>query len=149
MSVSTVSQAELRRRTLELMEDDLKIKPGQAVDFVKSLVAAVEEAVNNGEKVSLFGIAVLTPGFRLAKPKRKGVDPRTGEEKTLDATPNKTTIRAGVTKKIKDCLPTPVSATGKLLKAEAEDRKAKAAERAAEREKQAAADERKAKRGKK
>lgn len=120
----TVTQAELRRRMLESMEEDLRISPKQAKDVVDSLSAAVCGALNEGDKVSLFGIVTLTPVFRLAKPKRKGTDRITGEEKTLDPVPAKVAIRATASKRVKDALPDPTSKAGKALKSAAQERRA-------------------------
>jgi nucleoid DNA-binding protein len=143
MALATVSQADLRKRVVEAMEDELRVTDKVAKDFVASLIAVCEESLEKGEKVSLFGIVILNPSFRLAKPRRKGVDPRSGEEKMIDATPAKIAVRASVSKKMKDALPSTTSAVGKNLRAEAEERKAAAEKRAAARERE----ERKAAKG--
>lgn len=125
-----ISQAELRRRTLDVMEADLRISDKAAKDFVNSLVAVVKEATSEGRKVSVFGIVNLIPAFKLAKPKRKGIDPRTREETTFKAQPAKVKIRATVGKGIKDMLPKATTAAGKSLAAVSEY-KAKEAEKRA------------------
>lgn len=130
----TVTQAELRRRTLEAMEDDLRISPKQAKDFVDSLVAAVEEALVDGSKIALFGIVNLKPAYVFPRKKGKGVNPRTGEEVEREAKPASITIRATVPKKLKEYAPTTSSKAGKELAAAAKVRREKAAARAAERE---------------
>lgn len=139
--MTTVSQAELLRRTLDAMEDDLKIPPKNARDFLESARAVIESALAEGEKVSAFGIVNLTPSGVLAKPKRKGTDPRTGEEKTFDPKPASVRVKATVTKRLKDALPEPTDKAGKTLLSEARARKAateqRAADRAAEAEREA------------
>jgi nucleoid DNA-binding protein len=134
----TVTQAELRRRTLETMEDNLRISNAQGKDFVDSLVAVVTEAIEEGSKVALFGIVTLTPKYRAAKPKRKGVNPRTGEEQVFDARPASTTVGATVAKKIKDFAPATTSRAGKGLRDAAEARRAAAEKRAKQRERELA-----------
>lgn len=132
-----VSMAELRRKTVEIMEPELKISDKQAKDFVNSLVAVVKEATSEGRKVSLFGIVNLIPAFRLAKPRRKGIDPRTREETTFKAQPAMVKVRATVGKGIKDMLPKPTTAAGKALSAVQEYKAKEAEKRAAARAKEA------------
>lgn len=134
MAVGSVSQAELRRRTLETMEDELRIPDKNAKDFVTSLAAVVEEAMANGEKVMLFGITTLTPTGVPPKPKRKGRDPRTGEERTLDAKPAGVKVRVSAARAMKDALPAANSSVGKKLVKEARERQKAAQERAEARE---------------
>lgn len=134
---ATLSQAALRREVLEIMEPELKISDKAAKDFVNSLSAVVQEAIGEGRKVSLFGIVNLNTGFKLAKPKRKGTDPRTGEETTFKAQPAKVTVRATVAKAIKDALPGPNTSVGKQLSAVAEHKRKEAEKRAKARAKEA------------
>lgn len=134
----TITQAQLKRAVLDTMEDDLRISPKQASDFIDSLLAVVQEGVEEGKKVSVFGLVTLTPSFKLATPKRTGNDPRTGEERTFDAQPAKTRIRASVGSKVKDALPSTSSKAGKLLKSITEARRAASEERARLAEKEAA-----------
>lgn len=133
-----LSQAELKKQALEIMEDDLRIKPRQAQDFINAVVAVVQEAVGDGRPVSVFGIVSLRPGFKLAKPRRKGRNPQTGEEVTLKASPAATKIRATVGKRIKDALPKAKSAAGEQLQAVQEYKAKEAAKRAKAREKEEA-----------
>lgn len=142
--MATLTQSQLLNRTLEVMEDDLRIPKKNAKDFVDSLVSVIEETVNDGDKVSLFGIVNLVPTGVTAKPKRKATDPRTGEEKMLDAKPASVKVKASVLKRIKDVAPLPTDKAGKRLVAEAKERARKAAERAAAREEQAEKDAKKA-----
>src|SRR4051812_23638877 len=96
---NTVTQAELRRRTLEAMEDNLRVSPAQAKDFVASLVAAVTEALEEGSKVALFGIVNLKPAYAFPRKAGKRLDPRTQEEVSVAARPASITVRAQVPKK--------------------------------------------------
>lgn len=144
--MQTVSQSVLLNETLEAMEDNLRIPRKNATDFLESLRAVIEEHVGGGDKISLFGIAILTPKGVPAKPKRKGQNPRTGEEVTYDPKPAGVKISATVGKRIKDALPGPTTGVGKKLVADAKARAQAAAERRAEREAQAEKDEAKANR---
>lgn len=132
--METITQAQLTASVIDTMEDELRVSKKQAADFIESLKAVLEESVGDGKKVNVWGIVTLTPSFKMAKPKRKGVDPRTGEERTLDPVPAKVAVKAGVAKRIKDALPEPTSKAGKSLKAEAVARAEAAAERKAQRE---------------
>jgi nucleoid DNA-binding protein len=130
----TVTQAQLLAKTLETMEDDLRISPKQGRDFAESLRAVVKEAMASGQKVSLFGIVNLNTGFKLAKPRRKGTNPRSGQEEWLKASPAKVTVRATVAKAIKDTLPGVKSAAGQQLQQLQEHKAKEAAKRAKLRE---------------
>lgn len=149
--MGTVTQAELKKRTLAAMEDDLRIPAKNASDFIESLAASVEEAMEAGDKVSLFGLVTLTPVGVPAKPKRKGTDPRSGEERVFDPVPAKVKVRATVGKRVKDALPEPQSKVGKALISETRARQKAAQERReaaeAEAEKEARKAERAAKSG--
>lgn len=151
--MATVTQAQLKKRVLETMEDDLRISPKSAGDFIESLVAVIEESIEAGDKVSVFGIVNLTPKGVPAKPKRKAVDPRTGEERTYDPTPAKLKVTATIGKRVKDALPSAQSKVGKTLISETRERQKAAQERReaaeAEAEKEARKAERAAKSGSK
>lgn len=136
--MESLTQAQLLNYTLELMEDELRISKKQARDFIESSMAAAEDAVADGKRVSFFGVTIFTPSFVLAKPKRKGNDPRTGEERTYDAQPAKLRLKAAVPKRFKDALPSTSTKAAKALKAEAEERKAAAEKRAKDREREEA-----------
>jgi nucleoid DNA-binding protein len=145
----TLTQAQLLNKTLEVMEDDLRIPKKNAKDFIDSLSSVIEETIAEGDKVSLFGLVNLTPVGIPAKPKRKGTDRATGEEKWLDPTPAKVRVKAGVVKRVKEAAPEPTDKAGKRLIAEAKERQRKAAERAAKREAEEAAQAKKSSGGKK
>lgn len=132
----TLTQAQLLAATLETMDDDLQISRKQARDFIESASAVVEEALADGQKVALFGLVTLTPSYKAAKPRRKGIDPRTQEERTYDAQPAKVRLRSTPGKRLKDALPSPTSGAGKSLKAELEARQEAARKRAAARERE-------------
>jgi nucleoid DNA-binding protein len=134
MATGTLTQAQLLNRTLEVMDDDLEIPKRNARDFIESMAASIEEALADGQKVSLFGLVTLTPKGVPAKPRRKGTDPRTGEEKTLDAKPATVRLTATAGKRLKDALPSATTKAGKALISEAKDRAAAAAARRDQRE---------------
>lgn len=146
---ATLSQSALLNETLDTMEDDLRVSKKAAKDFVESLLAVIQVHLEKGEKISLLGLATVTPSYRPSKPKRKGVDPRTGEERMLDARPAKVALKATPSKRLKDALPAPTTEAGKTLAQEYRDRVAAREARAAEREKEEAKAARKAARGKK
>lgn len=130
----TVTQATVLNEALDAMEEDLRITKTQAKDFIESIAAVVEEHLASAEKVSLLGLTVFTPSFVLAKPKRKGVNPRTGEARMLDPRPAKLRVKASVPKRFSDALPGPGTAAARPLKEQAQERARKAAERLAARE---------------
>ena len=132
----TVTQAELRRRVLEAMEDDLRVTPKQGKDFVDSLFAVVTEALEEGSKVSLFGIVNLKPVYVFPRKAGKRLDPRTNEEVSYASKPASVTVRAQVPKKIKDSACSTTSKAGKDLAAAAKQRREAAAKRAEQREKE-------------
>lgn len=134
----TVTQSQLLTKTLETMEDELRITPKQARDFAASLKAVVQEAVGNGHKVSLLGIVNLNTGFKLPKPRRKGMNPRSGQEEWLKATPAAVTLKASIPTAIKEALPRATSAAGKQLQALQEFRVKEAAKKAKQREREEA-----------
>src|SRR5687767_9230113 len=103
--MATVTQPELMQRTLAAMEDDLRITPKQGRDFAASLLACIEEAVENGDKLNVFNIVTLTPVGVPAKPRRMGRNPQTGEEKMLDAKPASLKVRGTVGSRVKQALP--------------------------------------------
>lgn len=125
--MATLTQAALTTKTLEAMEDDLRISPKQARDFLESARAVIEESIENGDKVAVFGIVTLTPKGTPAKPKRKGRNPATGEEVTLAPKPAGVKVRATVGKRVKDALPKADSKAGKALIKAAKDAAAKRA----------------------
>jgi nucleoid DNA-binding protein len=135
---TTLSQAALLNEALDTMEDDLRVSKRVAKDLIESLTAVVEEHLENGEKVALLGLAILTPVYRAAKPKRKGVDPRTGEERMLDARPAKIALKATPSKRLKDALPSPTAKAGKTLALEFRERQRAREARQAEAEKEVA-----------
>lgn len=137
-NMETTTQAKLMERTLAIMEDELRIPKKNATDFVESLRAVIEEDMALGNKTSVFGIVTLTPTGVLAKPKRKGTDPRTGEERTFDAQPAKTRIKLGIAKRFKEALPGKGTKAHQALQAEAKKRADDAAARRAEREREEA-----------
>ncbi len=145
----TLSAAALRRNTIETMEEELRISGKQAADFVESLCASVEEAIADGQRVSLFGLVTITPRFVASKPKGMRMNPFVGEMQMMDAKPASVTASAKVAKRVKDALPSATSAAGKSLRAEAAARKEAADERREAREKEAAKAERAAARGNK
>lgn len=134
----TLSQAALLNEAISVMEPEYKVTKKAAKDFVESITAVVEEHLENGEKVALLGLATLTPVYRAAKPKRKGVDPRTGEEKVLDPRPAKIALKATPSKRLKDALPSTTTKAGKTLASEYRERLRAREARAAEAEKEAA-----------
>lgn len=140
----THSAAAVKREALELMNDDLRISARQAADFIESMCASVEEAIENGRRVALFGLVTITPKFVTAKPKRQGVDPRTGEPVTYPPKAASVGVRAAPAKRVKDALPTTASAAGKSLKAEAIARQEAAQQRREAREAEEAKAQRKA-----
>jgi nucleoid DNA-binding protein len=129
-----VSQAALMNRALELMEDELRVAKVTAKDFVDSVTAAAQEALESGNKVSLLGLVTLTPSFRPSLPRRKGRDPRTGEEVMLDPRPASVRLKATPSKRLKDALPSPMAKAGKALAQEYRERQRAADERRAARE---------------
>ena len=133
--MASITQSQLLDRTLETMEDELRIPKKNAADFVASLRAVVEEVIEEGLKVPLFKIVTINPTGVPAKPKRKVPDRENpGQEKWADPQPAKLRVKATVGTSIKDALPKLDSAVGKRLVKEAKDRQKKAAERAAARE---------------
>jgi nucleoid DNA-binding protein len=144
--METVTQAQLLRGTLDIMEDDLRITSKQANDFVSSLRAVVEEQVEFGNKVNLLGLGIFTPVGVLAKPKRKGVKPQTGEEVVYPAKPASVKLKFGIAKRVREALPATTSSAGKSLLSTAKQRAEAAAERRAKREEEEAKAARKAER---
>lgn len=120
----TLTQAALVRETLEAMEDDLRITPKQARDFIESMSAVVEEHLEAGERISLAGLVTITPSFSPSLPKRKGRDPRTGEETMLDSRPARVRVRVSASSRVKNALPGATTKAGKHLKSIADARKA-------------------------
>ncbi len=133
--MASITQSQLLDRTLETMEDELRIPKKNAQDFVASLRAVVEEVIEEGLKVPLFKIVTINPSGVPAKPKRKVPDrDNPGEEKWADPQPAKLRVKATVGTSVKDALPDLDSPVGKRLVKEAKERQKKAAERAAARE---------------
>ena len=141
--MASITQAQLLNSVLDTMEEEYRIPKANAKDFIASLTAVVKDELAEGNAVPLFGIVRITPSGVPAKPKRKGTDRLTGEDKTFDPVPAKIRVKASVAKAIKDELPDPTDKVGKRLIAEAKDRQRKAAERAAAREAEAEKAERK------
>lgn len=135
--MATISQSELLKRTLATMEEGLQIPTKNAKDFVDSLKAVVGEVIEAGDAVSIFGLVKLTPKGVTAKPKRKGVDPRTGEEKDYPAKPASLRLGANAQKAAKSALPGATTKAGKALIAVAKDRAQAATERREAREAEA------------
>jgi nucleoid DNA-binding protein len=133
--METLTQSQLTEQALQIMDDDKRISKAQANDFLESARAVLEESIAEGNKVSVWGIVTLTPVFKLAKPRRKGVDPRTGEEQMLKAKPAEMAFRKpSVGKRFKDSLPSPKSKAAEPWMKQAE----KAAKQAAKRAREAA-----------
>lgn len=136
--IETLTQSQLTDEALDLMDDGLKISKRQANDFLESARAAIEQNLNEGKKVSVWGIVILNQGFKLAKPRRKGMNPRSGQEEWLKAQPDKVTLKASVAKRLKDALPSAKSKAAEPHKKLAEKRAKEARKRAREAAKEAA-----------
>jgi nucleoid DNA-binding protein len=139
-----VTPAQLKKRVSEAMDIPFANKT-QEKDYYESLGYVIEELLEAGETINLFGLVKITPVFRLAKPKRKGTDPRTGEETTFAARPAKIALKANPLKKLKDALPSTTSKNGKVLRDVAQEKADKAVARREAAEKAAAKAERAAK----
>lgn len=148
--MSSITQAQLLTRTLETMEDDLRIPKKNAQDFIESLRAVIEEEIAEGNRVPLFKIVTITPVGVPAKPKRKVADrDNPGEEKWADPTPAKVRVKALPSPVVKGAAPDPLKdKAGKRLIAEAKERQRKVAERATAREAEEAAETKKSSKSK-
>jgi nucleoid DNA-binding protein len=113
----TVSQADLLKRTLALMEPENFTTQTVGRDFMESMAQAVENALGKGEAVNIGGIVKLTPKYR-AGGKREVLkefgNPEAGKVKKHF--PAKIAVKATALKRAKDSLPGVNTAAAKALK---------------------------------
>jgi hypothetical protein len=103
-SKDTMSQAELLRETVAVMDDPVSIK--QRKDFLDSMKSVIDDAISEGRAVNMFGLVKLTPRLHT-----KGVrevnevfgDPTSKKVKKNYAA--KTTLKVTALKPLKDALP--------------------------------------------
>ena len=113
----TISQTELLRRTLALMEEENFIQQRVGRDFMESMAQAVENALEAGEAVSIAGVVKLTPRFReggMREVLKEFGNPSAGKVKKRF--PNKMTLKATPLKRAKVALPSANSKAAKALR---------------------------------
>jgi hypothetical protein len=133
-----ISQSDLLGRTLALMEEDTQITRKAGKDFIESLRAAVEEALGNGEAVTIAGLVKLTPAFKLGGKRevfKEFGNPSAGKE--MKNFPDKIRLGANALKPAKDAVPSVGSKAGKELKEQAKAKREAAEARKAKAEKEA------------
>lgn len=102
-----LTSANLVKETIFRMEDDLRISNKAGRDFMESMVAAVEEHLEQGQPVNIGGLVKLTP--RLHTKGQRLVNEIFGDPESKKVTkkyPAKVTLKATVMKRAKDALPT-------------------------------------------
>lgn len=81
--MKNVTKPELIERMIEISGEE-KASTELALN---AFIEAVQQALLNGEKVTLVGFGVFQPHHKNPRPARKGRNPQTGEEIQIAATP--------------------------------------------------------------
>lgn len=84
--MKNVTKSELIERMMEI-SGETKASTELALN---AFIEAVQQALVDGEKVTLVGFGVFQPHRRNARPAREGRNPQTGEAIQLAATPEST-----------------------------------------------------------
>ena len=112
-----LSQSELLKRTLGLMEEENWITQKVGRDFMESMAQVVEAELGAGRPVNLLGLVKLTPRFSeggIREVLKEFGNPEAGKEKRRFKAAVK--LRASALKRAKSSLPSPQSAAAKALK---------------------------------
>lgn len=117
--MATISAKQVLDGAVATMEESLALDRKQARDFAESFVAFVEEQIEQGNAVNLFGLVKLTPKFKAATKAQKNVPSPFSPGETMDraAKPASITVKALALKRAKDAAPSVNSKAGRSLKA--------------------------------
>jgi hypothetical protein len=113
----TVSQTDLLRRSLALMEPEYAITLAAGRDFMESLAQAIENALAEGEAVNIGGVVKLTPKYREGGRRevlKEFGNPSAGKVKRNF--PAKVMVTARALKRSKEALPSPRSKQAQALR---------------------------------
>lgn len=103
-----LTSSALLASVLSTMEEDNWISKAVGRDFVESLRVVVEDAIQKGEPVNLFGIVKLVPRYHTAGKRevyKEFGNPESG--RTTKTYKPKVTLKATILKNTKDALPAP------------------------------------------
>jgi DNA-binding protein HU-beta len=90
---------------VEAVADRTGLQKGQVRNVLNALEEVVTEAISNCERIKVANVVQIEPKIRAATKKRRGRNPRTGEEVEIPAKPASVRIAARVLKPAKSSAP--------------------------------------------